>query len=221
MLGPAAIVLAGAGGWLGQPWIVSLVSTRTPTPLTPRARVWTSRPVITAGSAAAGTAAFLPQPWPLLLTLVGAGVLGWWLTCVDVAIHRLPDPLVAALAGIFLCGYAGLHVMGAAQLPDLVRVLLTGGAAAGGFGVLALTRPRAMGFGDVKLAGALGIGVGWFGWTALGQWIILSFILGGVFALTLLISRRVGARDSIAFGPWLILGAALAIAMNSLAGVPH
>ena len=225
MLGAIVTVTAAAAGWIAQPWLAGLVRARTGPDLAPRAQLrisrWTSRPMITAGSAVAGTAGFAALP-PLLMTVcVSAALLGWWLACIDVAIHRLPDPLVAGLAGVFALGYAAVYLTGEAELASLVRAVLAGLTAAGGFGLLAVARPRAMGFGDVKLAGALGMGTGFFGWDVLGQWVFLSFITGGIFALLMLLTRRLTSRDNIAFGPWLLLGAGVAIALNALPGVTH
>lgn len=225
MLGAIGVVIAAVVGWAAQPWLAGLVRARVGTGLDPRAqrRVsrWVSRPMITAGSGIVGLLGFSAVPPLLKLVCVVAGLLGWWLACIDVAIHRLPDPIVAGLAAVFLIGYTLLYLTGEADLAALVRSVLAGAAAGGGFALLALSRPRAMGFGDVKLAGALGIGTGWFGWDVLGQWVLLSFISGGVFAVIMLLARRLKARDNIAFGPWLLLGAGVAIGLNALPGVTH
>lgn len=216
-----------AAAWIAYPALVHLVRDRmtrsgdTP-PLSPRARRWVSRGMITAGSAVAGGgAALLQAPIAVSVTLTAAGVIAWWLVCIDAAIHRLPDPLVAALGAVFITGYSMEILVGAAQPQDLGRALVAGAAWGAVFGLLALARPRAMGLGDVKLAAALGIGVGWFGWAPTAQWVVVSFILGGVFALSALATRRVSPTDTIAFGPWLIIGAAVAIGMAGAPGVSH
>ena len=225
MLGAIVTLTAAAAGWIAQPWLIGLVRARTGpdagAPAPRRIARWTSRPMIAAGSAIVGTAGFTALPPLLLAVCVSAGLLGWWLACIDLAIHRLPDPLVGALVGVFALGYALVYLTGEAELASLVRAVIAGVLAAGGFGVLALSRPRAMGFGDVKLAGALGLGTGFFGWEVAGQWVFLSFIAGGIFAVLMLLTRRLTSRDNIAFGPWLLLGAGVAIALNALPGVTH
>lgn len=61
-----------------------------------------------------------------------------------------------------------------------------------------------MGAGDVKLAALIGFATGFPGvFLAL----FLSVVLGGVTAALLLLSRRKGRKDPIAFGPFLALGA--------------
>lgn len=217
----ALVLAAGTAGWFGQPLVHRMVAARTGEELTGGACRWISRPVL-AGGAALGAGAASFAGGVEALTLGAAATLAWALVCIDAAIHRLPDPLVASLGVVFLLGRAAIVVTpGAGDERDLVRAMLCGAVAASGFALLALARPAAMGFGDVKLAGALGIGVGWYGWEALGQWLLLSFILGGVAALFLLLIRRARLASSIAFGPWLIAGAALAIGLNLLGGVPH
>jgi leader peptidase (prepilin peptidase)/N-methyltransferase len=64
-----------------------------------------------------------------------------------------------------------------------------------------------MGLGDVKLAGVLGIALGWVGWGAVVVGGFAAFLLGGVFGIALMVTRRAGRRTGIPFGPWMILGA--------------
>ena len=61
-----------------------------------------------------------------------------------------------------------------------------------------------MGMGDVKLYGALGFVLGPF---TLLQIACISMLTGGIYAAALLIFRRAGKKDRIAFGPF-IAGAA-------------
>lgn len=57
--------------------------------------------------------------------------------------------------------------------------------------------------GDVKLMGVLGLFLGWK-YTILC--LLLSFIIGGVFSVFLLVLKIKGRKDTIAFGPWLVAG---------------
>jgi leader peptidase (prepilin peptidase)/N-methyltransferase len=73
--------------------------------------------------------------------------------------------------------------------------------------VLAMISPRGMGMGDVKLAGVLGLFLGALGWGQLAVGAGAAFVLGGLFSIILLITRRAGRKSGIPFGPWMLLGA--------------
>jgi leader peptidase (prepilin peptidase)/N-methyltransferase len=64
-----------------------------------------------------------------------------------------------------------------------------------------------MGLGDVKLAGVLGLYLGWLGWAPLVVGAFGAFLLGGLFGIGLLVTRKAGRRSSIPFGPWMLLAA--------------
>ena len=73
--------------------------------------------------------------------------------------------------------------------------------------VLRAVRPGGMGGGDVKLAGVIGIYLGWLGWGSLAVGSFAAFLFGGLFGVGLLLLRRAGRKTAIPFGPWMILGA--------------
>jgi leader peptidase (prepilin peptidase)/N-methyltransferase len=70
------------------------------------------------------------------------------------------------------------------------------------FAVMWLISPRGIGAGDVKLALFVGLIVGFPGivWVIVG-----SFLLAGMIATALLISRRAGLKSEIPFGPSMVL----------------
>lgn len=157
----------------------------------------------------AGLAAALgPDPaLPAYLLVAGCGVV---LAAVDLACLRLPDPLVGAAA---LGGCAGLGVAAlAAGTPGRLAVALAGAAISfTGYVVLALLPGARLGFGDVKLAAALGLPLGWLGWSALGYGLLLPHLLNGLVVLALLAARRVRRDTALPFGPALLAGAWLAV----------
>lgn len=215
------VALGGLTGWFAQPGLMTLAHSRAPEGLTEHARRWLQRTLIAAGSAAVGLVWLAEVSTVLRITFFAAGVVAWWLLCFDVALHKLPDPLVASLVVIVSAGYLWLYITDAAPLERILTTALAGALGLVGFGVLAIVRKSAMGFGDVKLAGALGLATGWFGLGALVQWLFASFILGGTIASILLITRRLDPKSAIAFGPWMLLGAAGVIALNVVPGMTH
>jgi prepilin signal peptidase PulO-like enzyme (type II secretory pathway) len=86
-----------------------------------------------------------------------------------------------------------------------IQSVVLGGLA--GFGVLllvALAGRGKMGAGDVKLAGLLGLMTGYPAiWSALA----LGIVLGGIAAAVLLVSRRATRKATMAYAPYLAVGA--------------
>lgn len=71
-----------------------------------------------------------------------------------------------------------------------------------------ITKGRGMGWGDVKLGFLIGLVNGFpYGFEA----IFFGFILGALYSLLLIISKRKTMKDTIAFGPFLITGSVLAL----------
>ena len=63
-----------------------------------------------------------------------------------------------------------------------------------------------MGFGDVKLAGVLGLYLGWLGWAEVVDGGFLGFLFGGVVGVALMVVRRAGRKSQIPFGPFMLAG---------------
>ena len=160
--------------------------------------------VVFAGLAVArGTDAALPA---LLLT----ATVGLALAVVDLACLRLPDPLVAAVAGAAALGLVPVALAGGT--PERLLAALAGAAVSfGGYVLLALLPGARLGFGDVKLAAALGLPLGWLGWPTLGLGLLLPHLLNGVVVLALLAAGRVRRDTPLPFGPALLAGAWLAV----------
>jgi leader peptidase (prepilin peptidase)/N-methyltransferase len=73
--------------------------------------------------------------------------------------------------------------------------------------IMALAYPGGMGFGDVKLAGVLGLFLGYLGWGTFVVGAFAAFLLGGIFAIGLVLTRRATRKSGIPFGPWMLAGA--------------
>ncbi len=76
---------------------------------------------------------------------------------------------------------------------------------------LAMLYPAGLGLGDVKLAAALGLYLGWLGWSYPVVGTVAAFLVGGVVSLALLASGRAGRRTAVPFGPPMLLGALAAV----------
>lgn len=133
------------------------------------------------------------------------------LTLIDLDTHRLPNVIVLPSypVAIILLGAAALLT---ADLESAVRAAAGAGILFAIYLVLALVSPRGMGMGDVKLAGVVGIYLGWAGWSALAVGAFAAFLLGGVLGLVLIMAKRVHRQSGIPFGPWMLVGAWLGLA---------
>ena len=144
---------------------------------------------------------------PAFLFLAAAGVL---LAVIDLQHQLLPNRVVGPSIGI---GAALLLV--AALAEDQWGALLRAGLGAvvlfAVFLVLALISPKSLGMGDVKLAGLIGLYLGWIGWGAVFVGALAGFMIQALLALVLLAGRRIGLRGELPFGPAMLFGAAVAI----------
>jgi leader peptidase (prepilin peptidase)/N-methyltransferase len=217
---PAAVLCGAAAGWLADRWAATgpLVPpgpdvdgrpasrhgpVGPPLPEIAGALLWTL--VLLRFGLSAGLA---PQLWA-----VSTGLL---LAIVDLRERRLPNRALAVAAA----GTALLLTVAAAvdsRWDALGRAALAGLVAGAGLLVLALISPSGLGMGDVKLAGLLGLQLGWLGWPELLLGLLLGFLAQALVGVALLAVRRVGLRDQLPFGPAL-LGGALVAALLTGAG---
>lgn len=154
-------------------------------------------------AAAYGPVAVLPA----LLYVAAAGIA---LALIDLDSHRLPDAIVLPLYPVVgaLLALAGL----ATADPPAARALLSAGAWLAVYSSLRwLTRGRAMGLGDVKLSGVLGLLLGWLGWGPSLVGLFGGFVVGSVVGVVLLSSGRVTRGMPIAHGPFMLVGVAAGV----------
>lgn len=169
-----------------------------------------------------------PAFWLVLAACAYFAVMAVRLTVIDVRHHLLPNRIVfpsyAVVGGLLLGAVISvvLSVPGSGAVPDAAAQLfgvpalriLAGGAVLWLFYfVLRLVYPPGMGFGDVKLAGVLGMYLGYLGWSHVFAGTFAAFLLGGLWSIALLASRRGTLKSAIPFGPFMLAGAAAAMAV--------
>lgn len=181
------------------------------------ARISARYPAVEAGTAVLfGGAAWLAlsrqQAWatPAFAYLAAIGLA---LALIDVDVHRLPDAIVLPSYGVALAllALASWNPGGPSDWPALGRAAVGAVVLFAVYLAVLLVYPAGMGFGDVKLAGVLGLYLGWVGWGALAIGWFAAFVLGGLYALALLVTRRAHRRSGIPFGPWMVLGAVVGV----------
>lgn len=138
------------------------------------------------------------------------------LALIDLDVRKLPNVIVlpSSIVGIVLFAAAALL---SGDSGSLLRAVI-GMAGLGLFYfIMVLIYPGGMGMGDVKLAGVLGLYLGWAGWGALLVGAIGAFLLGGLFGIALILAKRATRKTGIPFGPWMLVGAGLGVLFGSVA----
>lgn len=141
----------------------------------------------------------------LLVALLYLLAISIALTIIDIEVQRLPDSIVLPaylVSAVLLIAAAWLS-------GDIARLALVGIGAVAlvlFYALLAFGYRGGMGLGDVKLAGVLGMYLGWFGLGPLAVGAFAPFVFGGTFALALIIARKAGRKSRIPFGPWMLAG---------------
>ena len=82
-------------------------------------------------------------------------------------------------------------------------ITLIGGAIAG---------KEAMGFGDVKLMGALGL---FFGWVNIILISVMAFLFAAIVSIVILIARRKKLSEYIPFGPFIVVASIIPMYINT------
>ncbi|MFA4999659.1 MAG: prepilin peptidase [Parcubacteria group bacterium] len=160
--------------------------------------------------------------WVLaLLTLLAASF-------IDARHYVIPDALVIIIT---LCGVAStaLIAAGKAMSAELIPGTFLGSyayifsftanpwlghllaalAAGAFFSVVSLvSKGKAMGWGDVKLATAVGFLIGW---PDAIMAIMIAFIIGSVAGIIMLVTKKKKLKDALPFGPFIAIGTAIII----------
>jgi leader peptidase (prepilin peptidase)/N-methyltransferase len=151
----------------------------------------------------------------VVLTLLRYGVTGvglcWAAAQVVLGFIAAWDVLTRRILNVVVLPAAVVVVaLRAAFVPSaLAETLVAGGIAFVVFLVLVIAL-NGFGMGDVKLAGLLGL---LLGRSALGA-LLAGCIAGGIAAAFLIASGRAGRKSTFAYGPYLVLGAALGILLG-------
>ena len=101
--------------------------------------------------------------------------------------------------GIFVDNILGMLVGGGIFL----LITLIGGAIAG---------KEAMGFGDVKLMGALGL---FFGWINMIMISVMAFLFAAIISIVILIIKRKKFNEYIPFGPFIVVASMIPMYINT------
>ena len=153
--------------------------------------------------------------WLLGLALAWFAVAAIRLAAADIRTRRLPDSLVLPsypVAGLLLAGAS----LAGGEPHRITGAVLGAGALGGGYFALRLLNPAGLGLGDVKLAGLLGLYLGFLGAGHVLLGTVCAFVLGGLWGVGLILTRRGTASSTLPFGPFMLLGASAAMLVPGL-----
>jgi leader peptidase (prepilin peptidase) / N-methyltransferase len=153
---------------------------------------------------------------PALPAFCYLAAVGVALAIIDIQHKRLPDALtlMSYPVALALLGLAALATPHGGR--DFAGALI--GMA--GFGLIylvqALIYPAGMGWGDVKLAGLIGLYLGWLGAAAAVAGLLAGYLLAAAAGVGLLVTRRATRKSQIPFGPFMLAGALIVILASGL-----
>ncbi len=136
---------------------------------------------------------------PVIIMIFGALIFNGFFTYFSTLARLKADPL-------------GMYLIKVGYMSNILRPLISGTVYVIASSALIslffwflifITKGRGMGFGDVKLGFLIGL---FNGWPNSILAIFLGFFSGAVFSLALILFGKKGMKDTIAFGPFLILG---------------
>lgn len=151
------------------------------------------------------------QPWSLIQPLfwLVVGMLLLTIFFSDLIYGVIADSVNLILVTVALIYRLALVTSGQMMVTDLWRAVLSGVVVTAFFTFLWLiTKKKGFGDGDIKLAPALGI---LLGWPRIVVAIFLAFVLGAIVALILLIFKRKKFGQTVPFGPFLVIGTGIAL----------
>jgi len=161
---------------------------------------------------------FVFHNWTQVLLWLILVIFGVPLTIIDATLHRLPDLLTASLfiaSAAVIIGDALYHHQYDRLIPSLI-----GSVALPAFYLALMIISRGgMGMGDVKLAAGLGLVTGYFGVRTVLVGSFAAYILGSVIGVGLMILGKAGRKTAIPFGPFMLVGQAIALIVAARSGL--
>ena len=154
-------------------------------------------------------------PLPAFCYLAGVGVP---LAMIDARTRRLPNALTLPSYPVALVLLGLAAVLRPGDGGDFLAALLGMTLAGGGFLLQVLLYPAGLGWGDVKLSGLLGLYLGWLGISTLVAGLFLGYLFAASTGLALIATRRATRKSLLPFGPFLLIGAFVAVLLSGQNG---
>ncbi|GLZ01877.1 prepilin peptidase [Actinoplanes sp. NBRC 103695] len=165
--------------------------------------------------AAAGIVTGRLPPSPALPAFWLFAVLGVGLAIIDLRRHRLPHAMTAALVvSCILCFISAVALGG--DPSQLLRAVAAGSITAFVLLILAFMLPGQLGLGDIALAGAITLNLGWLSWETAALGMSGGLLLQGAVAAVLRLCTRSRSTGMIPMGPALVAGWLVSVVLRSV-----
>lgn len=149
---------------------------------------------------------------PLFWLIIG--VLMLMVIIYDLAYSLIPDFISLPLVALTFAYRLFLGLSGEMRWLDMWTSLIAGLVLAWFFyGLYLLTNRKGFGLGDVKMAPALGLLLGWQKMTIA---VFLAFVIGATVGVLLMSIGKKRFGQTIPFGPFLVLGSAISLLWGPL-----
>ncbi|TDD79604.1 prepilin peptidase [Actinomadura darangshiensis] len=148
---------------------------------------------------------------PVLPAYLYFGAVGTLLNFIDLAVKRLPDPFTLPSYGIGAALLAAAIPFVDDGVPHFVHAVIGMAALWVIYFLQHFFMPQAIGRGDMKLSGVLGLYLGWLGSDAWVYGLVAGAVLGGVVAVGLVLLRRKSWKSELPYGPFMLAGTLIGI----------
>lgn len=160
-------------------------------------------------------------PEPIVMAGYGLIVVTAALSVIDAKTKTLPNPLVLAFTIIAILGVISQTIFILLTSDNnITSIIITSISFAAFFGLFYFalwffSGGRGVGFGDVKLAPAIGLYAGYFSISAAIVGFLSAFIISGIPLAILMLTKVVKKGQQVPFGPFLLGGMWIGIIMGS------
>lgn len=132
----------------------------------------------------------------------------------DYKVHKIPNQFIVTALIIRTIIYAPEFINSASSAFTVLKNDLIGAVVIGGFFlIILLIFKNSIGMGDVKLFAVMGLYQGL--WGAINS-VFFSLVVSFFISVFLLITKKKGRKDVISFGPSILLGTVVAIAISGM-----
>jgi leader peptidase (prepilin peptidase)/N-methyltransferase len=134
---------------------------------------------------------------------------------VDIRVGLVPRKILYPAGALMVIGLTAASLLNG-DVRSLLYALVGGIVAFVVFFGIWWFYPSGMGFGDVRLAGVIGVGLGWLGPLHIYVGFLIAFVIGAIYGIVVMALRGTGRKTRVPFGPALAVGAVAGVLFGSV-----